>query len=136
MLIIFSLTFWYATIQYRKGKLRWIFFVYMFFKTNYIWILLQYVTFHIQVKIGLYIMSPTLKSFNRPFYEILILRRVYSNRVWIERAEFSLKLLKILNLVILSLKTSAVKSDERFRKWRKFLLTKGFVYKKVLRKVC
>ena len=57
-------------------------------------------------------MSPTLKSFNRPFYEILILRRVYSNRVWIERAEFSLKLHEILNLGILSLKTWAVKSDE------------------------
>ena len=43
MLIILLLTFWYATIQYRKGELKWIFFVYMFFKTNYIWILLRYV---------------------------------------------------------------------------------------------
>ena len=131
MLIILWRTFWYATIQYRKGKLRWILFVYMFFKTNYIGILLQYVTFQVQVEI---VMSPTLESFNTlRFYDFT---RVYSNRVWIERAEFSLKLLKILNLVILSLKTSAVKTDERFRKWRKFLLTKGFVYKKVLRKVC
>ena len=49
----------HATIQNRKGKLMWIIFVYMFFKTNYIWILLQDIMFHIQVKIGLYIMSPT-----------------------------------------------------------------------------
>ena len=70
MLIIFLLTFWFATIQYRKGKLRWIFFVYMFFKTNYIWILLRYVTFHVQVEIGLYVMSLTLKSFNRPFMRL------------------------------------------------------------------
>ena len=67
---------------------------------------------HVKVEIDLYVMSPTLESFNRPFYEILILRRVYSNRVWIERAEFSLKLHEILNLGILSLKTWAVKSDE------------------------
>ena len=46
MLIILLLTFWYVTIQYRKGELRWIFFVYMFFKTNYIWILLWYATLH------------------------------------------------------------------------------------------
>ena len=64
------------------------------------------------MEFGLYVMSPTLESFNRPFYQILILRRVYSNRVWIERAEFSLKLHEILNLGILSLKTWAVKSDE------------------------
>ena len=70
MLIILLLMFWYATIQYRKGKLRWIFFVYMFFKTNYIWILLRYVTFHVQVEIGLYVMSLTLKSFNRPFMRL------------------------------------------------------------------
>ena len=60
----------HATIQNRKGKLMWIVFVYMFFKTNYIWILLQYVIFHIQVEIGLYIMSPTLKSFNRPIMKL------------------------------------------------------------------
>ena len=30
-------TFWYATIQYRKGERRWIFFMYMFFKTNTAW---------------------------------------------------------------------------------------------------
>ena len=59
-------------------------------------------------------MSPTLESFNRPFYEIMVLRRVYLNSVWIERAEFSLKLHKILNLGILSFKTLAVKSDESF----------------------
>ena len=70
MLIILLLTFWYATIQYRKGELRWIFFVYMFFKTNYIWILLRYVTFHVWVEIGLYVMSPTLESFNRPFMRL------------------------------------------------------------------
>ena len=70
MLIILLLTFWYATIQYRKGELRWIFFVYMFFKTNYIWILLRYVTFHVQVEIGFYVMSPTLESFNRPFMRL------------------------------------------------------------------
>ena len=57
----------------------------------------------------------------------MILHRVYSNRVWIERAEFSLKLHKILNLDTLSLKTS-VKSDERFSKWRKFFLTKSFLF--------
>ena len=71
--------------------------------------IVTYVTFHVKVEIDLYVMSPTLESFNRPFYEILILRRVYSNRVWIERAEFSLKLHKILNLGTLPLKTSAVK---------------------------
>ena len=76
--------------------------------------MLRYVTFHVQVEIGFYIMSPTLETFNRPFYEIMVLRRVYLNSVWIERAEFSLKLHKILNLGILSLKTSAVKSDENF----------------------
>ena len=70
MLVILLLTFWYATIKYRKGKLRWIFFVYVFFKTNYIWILLQYVTFHVQKEIGLYVMSSTLKSFNRPFIRL------------------------------------------------------------------
>ena len=51
--------------------------VYMFFKTNYIWILLWYVTFHVQVEIDLYVMPPTLESFNRPllrlwFYAALI----------------------------------------------------------------
>ena len=85
----------------------------MFSKAIYIRILLRYVTFHVQVEIDLYVMSPTLESFNGTF---MILRRVYSNRVWIERVEFSLKLLKILNLGILSLKISAVKSDERFSK--------------------
>ena len=38
----------------------------MFFKTNYIWILPWCVTFHVQVEIGLYVMSPALESFNRP----------------------------------------------------------------------
>ena len=66
----------------------------------------------------------------------MILRRVYSNRIWIEHAEISLKLHKSLNLGILSLKTSVVKSDERFSQWRKFLLTKSFFYKKVLVKIC
>ena len=84
------------------------------------------------MEIDLYVMSPTSEN----FYEIMVLRRVYSNRVWMERAEFSLKLLKILNLGILSLKTSALKSDERFSKWRKLFLTKSFVYKKVLVKIC
>ena len=42
----------------------------MFFKTNYIWTLLRYVTFHVQVEIGLYVMSLTLKSFNRPFMRL------------------------------------------------------------------
>ena len=70
MLVILLLTFWYATIQSRKGDLRWIFFEYMFFKTNYIWILLRYVTFHIQKEIGLYVMSPTLESFNKPFIRL------------------------------------------------------------------
>ena len=82
MLILFLLTFWYVTMQYRKGELRWVFFVYMFFKTNYIWILLQCVTFHIQVEISIYIV-----------YEIIILRHVYSNRVWIECAELWVLLL-------------------------------------------
>ena len=66
----------------------------------------------------------------------MILRCVYSNRVWIGSAEFWLKLHKILNLGTLSSKTSAAKSDERFSKWRKFLLTKSFVYKKVLVRIC
>ena len=70
MLIILLLTLWYATIQYRKGELRWIFFVYTFFKTNYIWILLWCVTFRMQVEIDLYVMSPTLESFNRPFMRL------------------------------------------------------------------
>ena len=70
ILIILLLMFWYATIEYRKGELRWTFFVYMFFKTNHIWILLQYVTFHMQVEIGLYVMSPTLESLNRPFMRL------------------------------------------------------------------
>ena len=62
--------FRYATIQYSKGELKWIFFVYIFFKANYIWILLQYVMFHVKVEIGLYVMSPTLESFNRPFMRL------------------------------------------------------------------
>ena len=70
MLIILLLTFWYATIKYRKSELRLIFFVYMFFKTNYIWILLGCVTFHVQVEIGLYVMSPNLESINRPFMRL------------------------------------------------------------------
>ena len=70
MLIILLLTFWYATIQSRKGDLRRIFFVYMLFKTNYIWILLRYVTFHIQLEIGLYVVSPTLQSLSRPFMRL------------------------------------------------------------------
>ena len=45
--------------------------MYRFFKTNYIWILLQYVTFYIQVEIGLYVMSPILDSFNRLFMRLL-----------------------------------------------------------------
>ena len=56
----------------------------------------------------------------------MILQRVDSNRVWIERAELSLKLHKILNLGTLSLKTSGVKSDERFRKWRKIFTDEKF----------
>ena len=91
MPIILLLMFWYTKIKYRKCKPGWIFFVYMFFKTNYIWILLRYVMFHIQVEIGLYIMSPTLESFNRPFMRLRFYV-IYSNRVWIERAMFSLKL--------------------------------------------
>ena len=66
--------------------------------------------FHVIVEIGFYVMSPTT------FYEIMILCRVYSNRVWIEHVEFSMKLHKILNLGTLSLKASVVKSDEWFRK--------------------
>ena len=34
MLIILLLTFWCATIQYRKGELTWILLVYMFFNLN------------------------------------------------------------------------------------------------------
>ena len=68
MLIILLLTFWYATIQCRKGEL--IFFVYMFFETNYILILLWCVTFHVQVQISLYNMSLALESFNRPFMRL------------------------------------------------------------------
>ena len=84
MLIIFWLTFWYATIQYRKGELRWILFVYMFFKTNYIWILLRYVMFHVQVEIGLYVMLPTLESFSRPFMRLwffTFIQRKFGSRV-------------------------------------------------------
>ena len=58
----------------------------------------------------------------------MILRHVYSNRVWNECAEFALKLHKIQNLGTLSLKTLAAKSDVRFSKWRKFLLTKSSVF--------
>ena len=68
MLIILLLTFWYATIQCRKGEL--IFFAYMFFETNYILILLWCVTFHVQVQISLYNMSLALESFNRPFMRL------------------------------------------------------------------
>ena len=68
MLIILLLTFLYTTIQYRKGELRWILFV--FFKTNYIWILLRYVKYHVQVEIGLCVMSPTIESLNRPFVRL------------------------------------------------------------------
>ena len=38
MLIILLLTFWWATIQYRKGELTWIFLVYMFFNLNIVMI--------------------------------------------------------------------------------------------------
>ena len=68
MLIILLLTFWHAMIQCRKGKL--IFFVYMFFETNYILILLWCVTFQVQVQISLYNMSLALESFNRPFMRL------------------------------------------------------------------
>ena len=61
-------------------------------ETNYIWILLRYISFHIQVEVGLCVMSPILERFKKTFYEITILRRIYSNRVWIELPEFSLKL--------------------------------------------
>ena len=57
-------------MQYKKGKLKWIFFVYIFFKSNYIWILLWYVTIQIQVEIGLYVMSPTLESTNKSFMRL------------------------------------------------------------------
>ena len=123
-------------IQYRKVELRWIFVVYMFFKTNCIWILLRYVTFHVQMEIGLYLTSPTLESLNRPFIRLWFYAVfIHIEFAEIERADFSLKLHKILNLGIWSLKSSAAKSDERFSKWRKFLLTKSFVYKKVLVKI-
>ena len=69
MLIILLLTFWYATTQYRKGELR-CFFVYMFFKTNYILILLRHATFRLHLEIGLYPMPPTLERFNRPFMRL------------------------------------------------------------------
>ena len=68
MLIILLLTFWHAMIQCRKGEL--IFFVYMFFETNYILILLWCVTFQVQVQISLYNMSLALESFNRPFMRL------------------------------------------------------------------
>ena len=69
-IIILLFLLWYTTIQYRKRKLRWIFFVYMFFRINYSWRLLRFITFYIQVKIGLYVMLPTLESFNRPFMRL------------------------------------------------------------------
>ena len=134
MLIIILLTFWYAMIQYRKGELRWIFFVYMFFKTNYIWILLWYVTFHIQLEIGLYIMSTTLESFNRTFMRLWFYAPFIKIECGSSMHSFQWNYTK--SYIWLSLKTSAVKSDERFSKWRKFLLTKSFVYKKALVKIC
>ena len=94
MLIIVLLTFWYSMIQYRKCELRWIFFVYMFFKTNYIWILLWCVTFHVQVEIGLYVMSPALESISRP-----------SMRLWFYAAfiqiEFGSRVRSYVHLVLL-----------------------------------
>ena len=44
--------------------------MYMFFETNYIWILLQHIMFHVQVEIGLYVMLPTLESLNRLFMRL------------------------------------------------------------------
>ena len=79
-------------MQYRKGGLRWIFFVYMFFKTNYIWILLRYVTFHVQVEIGLYVTSPTLESFNRPFMRLWF----YGAFIQIEFGLIKKKVLEVL----------------------------------------
>ena len=132
--IVLLLTFWYAMIQYRKGELRWIFFVYMFFKTNYIWILLWYVTFHVQLEIGLYIMSTTLESFNRTFMRLWFYAPFIKIECGSSMGSFQWNYTK--SYIWLSLKTSAVKSDERFSKWRKFLLTKSFVYKKALVKIC
>ena len=117
------------TIQYRKGELRWIFFVYMSFKTNYVWILLRYVMFHVQVEIGLDVMSPTLGSFNRPFMRLcfyVMFMFFMSSLDWACRV-FT-EIAQNLNLGILSLKALAAKSVERFSKWRKFLLTKSFVF--------
>ena len=59
IILFFNVLICYNTIQKRGTKvnfLRWI-----FFKTNYIWILIWYVMFHVQVEIGLY-MSPTLEA--------------------------------------------------------------------------
>ena len=97
MLIILLLTFWYATIQYRKGKLKWIFLVYMFFKTDYIWLLLRYVTFHVQTKIGLHVMSPTLESFNRPFMRLwfytAFIQIEFGSSVWSFHSNYTIKYL-------------------------------------------
>ena len=49
-----------------------------------------YIMLHLQVIIGLDVMSPIVKSFNRPFMRLWFFA-VYSSRVWVEHAEFSLK---------------------------------------------
>ena len=98
-------------IQYRKYELRWIVFVYMFFKTNYIWILLWCVTFHVQVEIGLYAISPALESINRPFM-----------RLWFYAAfiqiEFGSRVRSYVHLVVLEEKIAL------------YLLTYGFNIKR------
>ena len=98
-------------IQYRNYELMWIVFVYMFFKTNYIWILLWCVTFHVQVEIGLYAISTALESINRSFM-----------RLWFYAAfiqiEFGSRVQSYVHLVVLEEKIAL------------YLLTYGFNIKR------
>ena len=68
--LICSLFFCLCSDMLRNNTEKVNFLCVYFFKTNYIWIILQYVTFHIQVEIGLFVMSLTLESFNRTFLRL------------------------------------------------------------------
>ena len=69
----------------------------MFFKTNYIWILLQYVTFHVQVEISLHVMSPTLESFNSPFMRLCFyaafIQIEFGSSIWSFLSNYTIKYL-------------------------------------------
>ena len=61
------LTFWYVTIQYKNGKLRWIFFVCTLFKTNYILVTISYVS---RTSGNCSLRHVTNFSFKRPFIRL------------------------------------------------------------------